>query len=90
MTQLTLLAPLLAALPTWERVPDFYPGGGKLGTVHIHTRSGWVIHHCGHPTANFPYYILKPDGERVLAPNGRGFQRLELAKQYTEEHHARG
>lgn len=79
-------APVPAA-PIWQRVPGTL---GKLDTVHIHTPSGWEIHHCGHPTANYPYCIYKPDGWRVLAPNGRGFQRLELAKQYTEEQHGRG
>lgn len=68
--------------PVWVR----YAGSlGKLDTVHRHTRSGWEVRHCGHPTANFPYFILKPDGERLLNPNnGRGFQRLELAKIYVE------
>ena len=69
--------------PVWVR----YAGSlGKLNTVHSHVPSGWQVHHCGHPTANFPYYILKPDGETVLNPdNGRGFQRLELAKSYVEK-----
>jgi hypothetical protein len=67
---------------TWERLPGSL---GKLNTVHVHTPSGCQIHHCGHPTANFPYLILTPGGRRILAPNGRGFQRLNLAKQYVEE-----
>ena len=88
MTQLTLLTLEAAApvAPIWQRVPGLL---GKLDTVHIHTPSGWEIHHCGHPTANFPYVIYKPNGERILAPNGRGFQRLELAKKYAEGNHAR-
>jgi len=44
--------------------------------------------HCGHPTANFPYYIRDVQGERqIYAPNGRGFQRLTEAKQYVEQLH---
>jgi hypothetical protein len=70
----------------WERVAG---SQGKLNTVHIHKPTGWQIHHCGHPTANFPYYILDADGRRILAANGRGFQRLELAKKHTEENNAR-
>jgi hypothetical protein len=57
---------------------------GKLDTVHEHPSSGFTIHHCGHPTANFPYYILTPGGERILAPNGRGFMRLSVAKNFIE------
>jgi hypothetical protein len=69
------------AEPVWTR----YAGSlGKLNTVHVHTRSGWQVHHCGHPTANFPYYILTPSGERILNLNGRGFQRLQLAKSHVE------
>jgi hypothetical protein len=59
---------------------------GKLGAWYFHGPSGWTVHHCGHPTANFPYYILTKDGDRVLAPNGRGFQRLEIAQHHVEEH----
>jgi hypothetical protein len=70
----------------WERVLGSL---GKIDTVHIHKPTGWTVRHCGHPTANFPYYIETPDGRRVLAPNGRGFQRLELAKKHTEENNAR-
>jgi hypothetical protein len=68
----------------WER----HAGAlGKLDTFFVHVASGWTIHHCGHPTANFPYYILTPSGERILNGNGRGFQRLNLAKQFIESQH---
>ena len=73
----------LAVAPTWER----WGGGSVLGhkdAVYLHIPSGWQVRHCGHLTANFPYYILTPDGV-VLADNGRGFQRLELAKQHLEK-----
>jgi hypothetical protein len=84
VTQLSLIdtAPVAPAAPEWERIAGAL---GKLNTVHIHTSSGWAVHHCGHPTANFPYYILTPDGERIVAPNGRGFQRLQLAKEHVEQ-----
>jgi hypothetical protein len=58
---------------------------GKIWAYYTHRPSGWTIHHCGHPTANFPYYILTPAGDRILAPNGRGFQRLDIAKFFVEE-----
>lgn len=69
--------------PTWER----WGGGGiygRIDAVHFHVPSGWQIRHCGHPTANYPYYILTPE-QIILAPNGRGFMRLELAKQHLEQ-----
>jgi hypothetical protein len=46
-----------------------------------------TVIHCGHPTANFPYYICSAQGETILAPNGRGFQLLALAKARVEQLH---
>jgi len=43
-------------------------------------KSGYVVQHCGHPTANYPYYIIPPAGEMILAENGRGFRLLADAK----------
>jgi len=69
--------------PEWIRVGS---SPFKIHTYWIHQASGWQIHHCRHPTANFPYYILTPDGRRVVNPrNGRGFQRLHLAQEHVEE-----
>jgi len=78
------LSPFTVAAPSpvWER----WGGGGIMGqkgAVYLHIPSGWQVRHCMHPTANFPYYILTPDGP-VFAANGRGFQRLELAQQHLE------
>jgi len=42
------------------------------------------IHHCGHPTALWPYYIThdaEGAGPMTLAPNGHGFRTLALAKE---------
>ncbi len=81
----------LDALPvraaTWRRDAGAL---GKLDTVHVHVASGWSVEHCGHPTANFPYLVWSADGERHLAPNGRGFQNLKLAKSYVEQKNERG
>lgn len=41
------------------------------------------VHHCGHPTAIWPYYITRDAdgrGDMTLAPNGRGFRLLTDAK----------
>lgn len=74
--------PLAVPVPVWVRHAGAF---GKLDTVHVHTRSGWQVRHCGHPTANFPYLIVTSDGEQLVNPvNGRGFQRLELAKEFVE------
>jgi hypothetical protein len=43
-----------------------------------------VVIHCGHPTALWPYYIVTPAGETVLAPSGRGFRYLAVAKAEVE------
>ena len=52
------------------------PGcGGRW--VH---RSGWRIFHCGHPTANYPYHGVRPDGTWFVGENGRGWMTLALAK----------
>lgn len=58
--------------------------GVTCGAQHLHVPSGMVVIHCGHPTANFPYYIQTPRGASIFAPNGRGFQRLALAKEHVE------
>ena len=42
------------------------------------------VHHCGHPTAIYPYYISRREdgkGPMTLAPNGHGFMSLKAAKE---------
>lgn len=56
--------------------------GGQIGAVWKFGDS-ISIHHCGHQTANYPYYGIA-FGERVLAPNGRGFRLLRDAKKHLE------
>lgn len=42
---------------------------------------GWLIRHCGHPTANWPYYLEHPDRTEVIVSwNGRGFKTVAVAK----------
>lgn len=48
-------------------------------------KGGWIIEHCGHPTANYPYMLYDPDGNPHLAPNGRAHKTLAAAKQFQEE-----
>ena len=68
----------------WSRIPG-PPELGSKGVIHVHNASQMRVHHCGHPTANFPYYILDVVGaRRILAANGRGFQQLKDAKAHVE------
>ena len=42
------------------------------------------VHHCGHPTAIWPYYISRNadgKGPMILAPNGHGFMWLKAAQE---------
>jgi hypothetical protein len=55
--------------------------GEKCGGAWLH-HSGWEVHHCGHPTANWPYYLVSPKNRRriVIAHSGRGFKTLAAAQ----------
>jgi hypothetical protein len=68
----------------WTRFPG--PNGGGCGAQWRHV-SGHVVQHCGHPTANFPYYITAPDGS-IVWPYGRDrpytFAHLADAKGHVE------
>jgi hypothetical protein len=58
---------------------------GGCGGAWVHDASGAEVHHCGHPTANWPYCgVLPGDEKMVLGENGRGFQLLELAQRAVE------
>lgn len=59
----------------WRRLDD---GAGKLGSRYGHP-AGYVIQHCGHPTALWPYALYGPDDRLILAGNGRAFQNLQAA-----------
>lgn len=60
---------------TWTRIR---PGYWR----HV---SGWEARHCGHPTANWPYYLLAPDGRMVVSEAGYGFKTIKLARQWLDE-----
>jgi hypothetical protein len=44
----------------WRRVDN-----GPMRTFQH--RDGWLLEHCGHPTAIYPYLLVSPAGERVLS-----------------------
>lgn len=60
----------------WQRTSG--ASGGKCGARYDHP-TGYTIQHCGHPTALWPYALYAPDGEMILAPNGRAFRTVVLA-----------
>lgn len=60
---------------------------GKCGAVYVHDASGWVVRHCGHPTAIWPYYAEHPKllerGAMLTSGGvglGKGFHRLVPAR----------
>jgi len=65
----------------WERLT---PPGEKLHARWRHV-SGWQVVHCGHPTANWPWFIEAPDeGTRYVSPGGRGFMDRLDAMRFAE------
>lgn len=70
---------------------------GKLGAVYVHEASGWRIRHCGHPTANWPYYGEHPTAipaGAMLTSGGVGlgyaFRKVIEAQLVVEHLHAGG
>jgi len=60
---------------------------GSAGAYYQLLESDYWVIHCGHPTAHFPYYGQVPSGERIVAPNGRGFQTLFAAQAAVLDHY---
>ena len=56
----------------------------KVGWHCWQHASGWQVHHCGHPTANWPYSGVRPDGSLLHLPNGRAFRHLADAQAAVE------
>jgi hypothetical protein len=68
--------------PCWTRT-----AGSYKGQVYFTHDSGWTVRHCGHPTANWPYFIQHPRlhaGCEVVSFNGRGFKSAEIARSVVE------
>jgi hypothetical protein len=44
-----------------------------------------MVRHCGHQTANWPYYLTAPGRtETIVSFNGRGFSTAAIAKEVVE------
>src|SRR6476620_3916086 len=48
------------------------------------TGTRYSVHHCGHPTAIWPYTIHTPDGWMIVAPNCKGLRHLKDAQEEAE------
>lgn len=65
---------------SWERLRR------GCGGVWRHS-SGWIVRHCGHPTAHFPYYAIAPNGRMLLTGGfglGIAFPKLVQAQEAVE------
>ncbi len=63
-----------ALRPGWTRT------GPHCGGTWTHNATGHTVHHCGHPTAIWPYFGTTNDGRMILAPNGHAFGSLAAAQ----------
>lgn len=72
----------MADSTTW-RAWGVRPGRHYQLIVHGE-QTNIYVHHCGHPTAIWPYYISRRadgKGPMILAPNGHGFMTLKAAQE---------
>ena len=69
--------------PGWTRLSQ---PGNKLSALWQHDASGWLVKHCGHPTANWPYHAVDPEHPDccVVTHNGFGYQTLLKACEAVE------
>src|SRR4051812_3757632 len=70
------------AMMRWIRRPGVF--GGKCGASWQLQGTAFLVRHCGHPTALWPYHGERPEGSMILDHNGRGFSSLAEAKIATE------
>lgn len=61
---------------SWERLSK---PGDKCST-HWRHDSGWEVQHCGHPTANWPYLLVDPEGNTYTSWNRLGFRGLRVGR----------
>lgn len=74
--------------PTWERTDPPRPqdrGRARHKFATWRHRSGYLVKHCGHPTALYPWYILAPADAPDEATCGKTYQLLKDAKARAEE-----
>lgn len=59
---------------------------GACGATWAHDSSPWVVQHCGHPTALWPWLPINSEtGEQMRhKPSGRAFRELVAAQTEVE------
>lgn len=69
----------------WIRLSDSRQS--KTAQRWLHAPSGWRVTHCGHMTANWPYYLTDPahEARAVVSFNGLGFVSLRAAVEVVEQ-----
>jgi hypothetical protein len=72
----TPLSPNQLAAQGWSA------NGGYRRYIH---ESGWVIEHCGHPTANWPYALYDPAGHMHCQPSGYAWRTVRQAVAYVNQ-----
>lgn len=76
MTQLELLSAPACQRAGWSQTQPNLP---RTSALYEHD-SGWIIVHCGHPTALRPYYAISPAGDEVFDDDGGGWRTVKAAK----------
>ena len=69
----------------WTRLS---PPGRKVNACWRHDETGWLVRHCGHPTALYPYYAVEPEREEehlFVTHNALGFADLTAAFEQVED-----
>jgi hypothetical protein len=86
LVKLRCAEPGKAYMTAWKRAEDLWtklPAAAK-GSNWEHA-SGWKVLHCGHPTANWPYYLEHQQRPGIVVSfNGRGFKSAEIARSVVE------
>lgn len=67
----------------WQRLSQ---AGRTTSGWWKHMASGWMVQHCGHMTANWPYYLVDPahPGCCTVTHNGKGYRTLKEACEAVE------
>jgi len=59
--------------------------GSSCWAHWVHEASTWQVRHCGHPTANWPYYLIDPGSLcTVVSFNGLGFKTVAVSMDVVE------
>lgn len=55
-----------------------------VGRRLVHS-SGWIVRHCGHPTALYPWYLISPEGISYTGRSGAAWTHQADAKLAAED-----